>query len=223
MTSPARRHFQAVTAAIAAAAATPGQSMDGAGPYDLMLAKLHQDKIRLKLIQSVERKADVKREILPDYADYVAGVLAGGRGAQDDVLLAVMIWRLDAGDYLGCLDIAAYALAHAWTMPDQFSRTPATVVAEDVAEAALIILKSGPFDAQLLQRVAAMTDHHDMPDQVRAKLYKAIGYALQANPDEALPYLERALQLHDKVGVKKDIERLQKQLDDPAGGDPADT
>lgn len=197
--------------------------MDGAGPYDLMLAKLHQDKHRLKLVQSVERKADVKRAILPDYADYVAGVLAGGRGAQDAVLLAVMVWRLDAGDYPGCLEIAEYALANNWTMPDQFQRTLATVVAEDFAEVALVALKGGEFDAQLLQRVAALTDQHDMPDQVRAKLYKAIGYAVQADPAEALPYLERALQLHDKVGVKKDIERLQKQLGDPAGGTSAGT
>lgn len=223
MTSPARRHYQQVSAAIAAAATAPGDSMEGAGPYDLMLAKLHQDKHRLKLVQSVERKADVKREILPEYADYVAGVLAGGRGAQDDVLLAVMIWRLDAGDYPGCLDIADYALANKWKMPDQFSRTLATVVAEDFAEAALVVLKAGEFDAQLLQRVAAMTDHHDMPDQVRAKLYKAIGYAVQADPAAALPYLERALQLFDRIGVKKDIERLQKQLGDPAGGASAGT
>jgi hypothetical protein len=223
MTSPARRHYQQVSAALAAAAAAPGESMEGAGPYDLMLAKLHQDKHRLKLVQSIERKADTKREILPDYADYVAGVLAGGRGAQDDVLLAVMIWRLDAGDYPGCLDIADYALANNWKMPDQFSRTLATVVAEDFAEAALVVLKAEQFDPQLLQRVAALTDQHDMPDQVRAKLYKAIGYALQAAPAEALPYLERALQLFDRIGVKKDIERLQKQLGNPAGGDPAGT
>lgn len=219
MTSPARRHYQQVSAALAAAAAAPGESMEGAGPYDLMLAKLHQDKVRLKLVQSVERKADVKREILPDYADYVAGVLAGGRGAQDDVLLAVMIWRLDAGDYPGCLEIAEYALANDWKMPDQFARTLATVVAEDFAEAALVVLKAEPFDVELLHRVAAMTDQHDMPDQVRAKLYKAIGYALQ-DPETALPYLRRAVALNDRVGAKKDIDRLEKAIQ-AAGTTPA--
>jgi len=48
-----------------------------------MARKLDDDRRRLKDIQSTERKIDVKREILPDYDDYVAGVLAGNAGVQD--------------------------------------------------------------------------------------------------------------------------------------------
>lgn len=226
MKTPAQRHFEQVRAELAAtaAAADGSASMAGSSIYELMLAKLHTDRRRLKGIQSIERKVDVKREVLPDYAEYVNGVLsAGGRGAQDEVLITVMVWRIDVGDFPGALAIAAYALEHGMNMPDQYDRTLATVLAEEVADRALDALKvDQAFDSQLLLQVAQMTDQHDMHDQVRAKLYKAIGLSLQSDAATALPYLERALQLFDRIGVKKDIARLQLQLD---GGekDPATT
>jgi hypothetical protein len=201
MKSPAQRHFERASAAAAAATGAPGESLAGASRYELMLAKLATDRRRLKQLQSVERKVAVKREVLPEYADYVAGALEGGRGAQDDVLVTVMVWRIDVGDYDGALAIAVYALQHRLTLPDQY-------------EAALIALKAegGKFDVDRLLQVATLTEASDMPDQVRAKLHKAIGYALQDDPATALPYLRRAVELDDRVGAKKDIERLEKAL-----------
>lgn len=222
MKTPAQRHFERVSAAAAAAAGAPGESLAGASRYELMLAKLATDRRRLKEVQSIERKRLVKLEVLPEYADYVAGALEGGRGAQDDVLVTVMVWRIDVGDYAGALAIAGYALQHRLTLPDQYERTLATVIAEEFAESALIALKAegGKFDIDQLLQVATLTDAADMPDQVRAKLYKAIGYALQDDPAAALPYLRRAVELDDRVGAKKDIERLEKALK-AAGEKPA--
>ena len=58
-----------------------------------------------------------------------------------------------------------------------------------------------------------------MPDEVRAKLHKAIGYGLAASdPAKALDHLRRALQLFANVGVKKDIERLERELKNSATG-----
>lgn len=53
-----------------------------------------------------------------------------------------------------------------------------------------------------------------MPDEVRAKLHKVMGYGLRDNeqPELALNQLNRAFQLHERVGVKKDIERLEREL-----------
>jgi len=225
MPSLAQRHYMRVTAAQASATGEPGQSLAGATGYELMLAKLATDRRRLKEVQSIERKRLVKLEVLPEYADYVAGALEGGRGAQDDVLVTVMVWRIDVGDYAGALAIAAYALTHGLTLPDQYERTLATAVAEEFAEAALAGLKAEKqFDVEQLYKVADLTDKHDMPDVVRAKLYKAIGYALDAYPSLALSYLRRALELHDKIGVKQDITRLEKAVNaaiEAAQGTPA--
>lgn len=223
MKSLAKRHFDTESAARAAAKASVSEhgALVPSGPYELMLVKLHADKRRLKDLKAVERKIDVKREVLPDYVEYVNGVLEGGRGAQDDVLATVMLWRVDAGDFAGALQIAQYALKHGLKLPDQFERDLPTVLAEEVADNALEALRKdgGQFDAQLLLQVIQLTDQHDMHDQVRAKLYKATGLALQADPATAIPYLERALTLNERVGVKQDIARLVKQLGD-AGKEP---
>lgn len=232
--TPARRHFLRVSAATAAAAAEPGTPVN-ATAYELMLAKLAEDRRRLKQVQSIERKVEVKRTLLPEYAPWVEGVLKTGRGAQDAVLMTVMVWRLDVGEFAGALEIAEYALKHDLAMPDQYKRDLPTVITEEVAEKALAAQAAGePFPADTLAHVQAMTAERDMPDEVRAKLHKAAGLlaagaAEQAGDAEmaatALEHLRRALQLHERVGVKKEIERLErfikKQAAPPA--DPATT
>lgn len=216
MTSPARRHFQRVTAALAAADA--GDAPMQGDAYELMQAALFEDYRRLKATQSMERKAEIKRELLPKYVDYVNGVLEAGQGAQDDVLMRVMLWRIDAGDIAGAVAIARYALQHDLNPPDQFARSTAAILAEEVAEQALKQLESEDTDvdallSQLIE-VESLTLSADMHDQVRAKLYKAAGYAYRAvgQLPKAKDCLERALELNDKVGVKKDIERIERQI-----------
>ncbi|MGX5886863.1 phage terminase small subunit, partial [Burkholderia gladioli] len=213
--TPARAHFARVTAARAAAAAAPGETMEGVTPYELMLAKLARDRLALKAVQSTAKKVGMKRKLLPEYVDYVAGVLEAGRGAQDAVLGWIMLWRIDVGDYAGALPIARYALTHGLTMPEPFDRSVAAVVAEQYADAALTaFLEKDTFDAEALVAINELTANRDMHDQVRAKLYKAIGYALQeSDPAAALGHLRAALKLNERVGVKRDIDRLQQQLD----------
>lgn len=216
MTSPARRHYISVTAALAAGAA--GEAPMHGDAYELMQAALFEDYRRLKSTQSMERKAELKREMLPQYADYVAGVLEGGTGAQDDVLMRVMLWRIDAGDILGAVAIARYALKHDLSPPDQFERGTAAIIAEEVADQALKQLDVDDANAMALLEQLAEVEHitadADMHDQIRAKLGKAIGYALRATGhlDLAKTSLERALELNAKVGVKKDIERLERDI-----------
>jgi len=216
MASPAQLNYQRKAAARAAAKAGPGEDMASAAcnEYELMLAKLRQDRQRLHQVQSMERRAEVKREILPSYAPYVNGVLAAGRGAQDLILTSVMVWRLDAGDFAGGLDIAAYVLLHGLSLPDQYSRSAAALLVDEVSDHALKAIQSRePFDTEALQRVAVLTADFDMHDQVRAKLFKAQGLVLaDEDPAEAVSLLRRALELNKNVGVKKDIERLETRL-----------
>lgn len=222
MSTPARRHFQRTSAASSKAAEGISTRKD-ANQYELMLYKLAEDKRRLHDIQSMERKAEVKRELLPDYAPWVEGVLQGQQGVQDDVLMTVMIWRIDAGDYVGALEIARYAIKHKLSMPDQYKRTTACLIAEEMAEMAIKAHDGGmAINAEPLQQAAEITAEEDMPDEVRAKLYKAIGYAMSSEKpllSKALDYFKRALNLHDKVGVKKDIEKLERELKNSTGAD----
>ena len=130
-------------AAQEAARTAPAALMDGLTSYELMLAKLQQDQQRLKQVQSQRDKGKVKATLLPEYVPYVDGILAAGQGAQDDVLVTIMVWRFDAADYSGGLDIAEYAIRHNLQTPNRFNRTTGCLVAEEVAEAALTAQKAG--------------------------------------------------------------------------------
>ncbi|MGO1072718.1 phage terminase small subunit [Lysobacter sp. CA199] len=236
--SLARKHYQQATAAAASAAAEPGQLMN-ANAYELQLASLIEHRRRLKELQSIERKIEFKRRVLPEYEPWVEGALASGRGAQDDVLMTVMLWRIDAGDLDGALRIAEYALAHGLSMPDQYKRDLATTVVEEISDQALKELaegKAAPWQA--LSRANELTHERDMPDQVRAKLYKACGLEMLRIVDEpsddptagrmraeaALDFLRRAVRLFEKVGVKKEIERLERYIKNlPDSASPAAT
>lgn len=214
MLSPARRHMMRQSAI--EASQRGDNPLRHANGYELMLLKLNGDKRTLKKVHSKEKKAEVKRQLLPDYLPWVAGVLSEGRGSQDSILMTVMIWRLDAGDIPGALEIARYALRFGLLPPDTFKRnSTAYLLAEDVAEAAMRAwVAKQVIDPVPLLDTLEMTRDEDMPDQVRAKLHKIIGYVLRDKGDglEALAHLKRALQLHDRCGVIKDIERLAREL-----------
>lgn len=224
MTNPCRRHFVRVSAAIEAAAANPTQTMAGATAYEHQLNQLLQDRLRLKQVQSNQGKAELKRQLLADYIPYVLGVLKGGKGAQDEVLTTIMVWRIDAEDFSGALDIADYVLKHKLIMPDRFERTTGCLVAEEVATIALKALKVGEsFELAILKRTAELTDAEDMPDQARAKLFLAIGrVTLEGIIDEkpgqpgqvqaGIDMLKKAIDLHDACGGKKDLERAERLL-----------
>ena len=224
MTNPCRRHFLRVTAAQEAAAIEPTQTMAGATAYEHQLNQLLQDRLRLKQVQSNQGKAELKRLLLPGYIPYVQGVLEAGQGAQDEVLTTVMVWRIDAGDFTGALDIATYVLKHNMVMPDRFARTLGCLVAEEVATAAFKAQKiNETFDLAILHRTADLTDDEDMPDQARAKLYLATGRATleglsEENPGQpgqvlaGINLLKKAIELHDACGGKKDLERAERLL-----------
>lgn len=211
-------------AAKEAASVAPAALMDGLTNYELMLAKLQQDQLRLKQVQSQKAKGKLKEVLLPEYVPYIEGVLGAGQGAQDDVLMTVMIWRLDAGDYTGGLNIAAYVLEHRLATPDRFNRTTGCLVAEEIATAALIAQKAGgSFPLEVLTRTAELTQESDMPDEARAKLMLALGRATLDALDEASPgqpgqvqagvdLLKKAIELHSTCGGKKDLERAERLL-----------
>jgi succinate dehydrogenase/fumarate reductase flavoprotein subunit len=237
MTSPARKHYQKATAAQAAGAAQPGQPQTGE-QYELFAAALWEAKRTLKAIKSVQAKIEKKRELLPEFAPYIEGVLAAGTGAQDDVLMTLMVWHIDTGDLLGALAIAEYAMKHGLNTPDQYDRDTVSLITEEIAEQALRMME-GPFAdsdegraeaaeqagelVAMLRRAEAITEGHDMHDEIRAKLHKALGYAHRAagSLPDALAQLKAALSLNDRAGVKKDIERLERELKN--AGDQATT
>jgi hypothetical protein len=220
----AQRNQLRKRAALEAAAVAPAAMMEGATGYEVTLAKLQQDQFRLKQVQSQEGKAKLKIEMLPDYVPYVDGVLSAGQGAQDDVITTLMVWRFDAGDFAGGLQVAEYVLKHGLMMPDRFNRTTGCLVAEEVATAALKAQKAGgTFPLEILTHTAVLTEEQDMPDEARAKLILALGRSTLEGIDDVklgqpgqlqagIDLLKRAIELHSSCGGKKDLERAERLL-----------
>lgn len=224
MITPAKAHWQRALAATISNTESQDIPAGAANQYELMLLKLAEDKRRLKEIQSIERKIEVKATLLPEYQPWIEGVLEAGSGRQDDVLMTVFVWAIDIADFALAIKIGAYAIEHGLTMPDQYKRDVPCVLAEEVADVAIketddtraIILP-------VLLKVSQLTDGKDMPDEVRAKLYKAIGYACRAAGalPEAKEALTRALELHSKIGVKRDLELIERSIKNSAPSAPA--
>lgn len=215
--TPAQQHYEKIMGQRRGRTATDSVAMTA---YEKMLTRLHHDRTQLSAVQSMQTRADMKREMLPAYDAWIDGVLDTDSGTADEVLVTAMIWHLDAGNYDRALQLGQYVLRHGLSLPDSYHRTPATVLADEICDPTLTALSAGQLPAatlNTLDTLTQLTDDHDMPDEVRAKLRKTQAYLLRQSDDEAdrqraLSLLQEALMLHDGVGVKKDIEVLTRQL-----------
>lgn len=187
------------------------------------------DLRRLKEIRSIDRKIEAKREMLPEYAAWIEGLLAADAGAGEgtvaEVLPTCMVWLIDIGEFDQALDLVPFVFRHNVAMPSRYQRDAATIVVEEIADAALKAQNAGnAFPLAVLERVDELTTGLDLHDEVRAKLLKAIGVeqlrAAEELPAEessaaleaTLATLRDAQRLNDRVGVKDRIKRADKLL-----------
>lgn len=246
--SLARRHRERILAAqtVSAAAAPaggaavapaaeplPASGAANASPADIAARqiglRMTHDLRRLKGIKSIDLKIAAKREMLPEYRAWVKGILAAdngvGTGLAAEVVPTCMVWLIDVGDFDGALLLAEFVLRHKVAMPSRYQRDAATIIVEEIADAAIKAQNSNEsFSLEGLRAVADLTAHCDIHDPVRAKLFKAIGAAQltaaeDLPADECKPALEAALaslneaqRLHDRIGVKDKIKRANKLL-----------
>lgn len=233
--SPALANRQRVLAAMASTAAAAGAlpAIDEADPaaaeYQQLLAVLQNDQRTLRDIQSVQEKIARKRDMIDRYLPWISGWMdaaAEGRVTQDEIVVTMMIWAIDIGNWALAVDLASHVLQHGLALPERYKRTPGCLVAEEVADRAKADPAAVP--GEVLGQVQLLTEGHDMPDEVRARLLRAIGldYAAQAESfdpaaenavaggkpallEAALTNLKLAVGLDAQVGVKKQIEKLE--------------
>jgi len=196
--------------------------------------RLNHDLRRLKEIKSVANKVGAKREMIGEYAGWIAGILAAGGdddgtalapSVADEVLPTVMVWAIDTGDWAYALRLAAHVLRHDVKLPARYQRDAPTLVLEEIAEVALKAQAQGQaFPLDVLEQVEALVAGIDMHDEPRAKLLKAIGTELARAAEgaegldarrltlDAIAQLGAAQALHDRVGVKTQLRGLEKAL-----------
>ncbi|MDP0241436.1 phage terminase small subunit [Glaesserella parasuis] len=209
---PTQAHYLRVTAELAQS--SEQAQLENLDEYEKMLYLLARHKKDLKAIASMEQRASYKKSILHHYLPWIEGALSAGNGKQDNVLMTWQVWSVDCGEYHLALQIADYAIHQDLTLPDGFSRSLCSMLAEEFADAAKKVLKvQKPFEVSYLLRVDELTKEKDMPDESRARLYREIGLLLETTqPETALSYLERALELNLNIGVQGSVKKLQKQL-----------
>jgi len=233
MLSPARRHLLKAKAAIEAAKADEfGGVRPDASVYQLQLTELKNDIHVLRSIQSQEKRAEAKKELIPKHMPYVDGVIkSGAKVDQDEVITTIMLWCFDCGLFDQGLSLAEYALQNELKMPDSFSRSTATVIVEEIGNAARVAHKAGEdFNLENLEKAFELTAEHDMPDEVRAKLYVGLGRSSfnKKSYRAAVSYFESALKLHENCGCKQELQKAEKLLteqnvedQDNSNSDPA--
>ena len=220
MLTPAQRHFQKVMAERRGQADEESDIQRTA--HEQILHRLRMDLSRLSGVQSEETKAEMKKSMLPEYEGWIEGTLDGDSGRQDEVITRLMVWAIDCRDYALALRLGRYVVRHGLTLPDNFNRTAATFLTEEMSKP-LLTLAAADADADLssgvavLDEVAEIVADSDMPDVVRAKLCKARGLARRGATDitakaEALALFREALTRNPNAGVKKEIATLAREV-----------
>ncbi|GAB7489549.1 phage terminase small subunit [Enterobacter hormaechei subsp. xiangfangensis] len=190
--------------------------------HEQILHRLRMDLSRLSGVQSEETKAEMKKAMLPEYEGWIEGTLDGDNGRQDEVITRLMVWAIDCRDYALALRLGRYVVRHGLTLPDNFNRTAATFLTEEMSKPVLT-LAAADADADLsastavLDEVAEIVADSDMPDVVRAKLCKARALARRGATDittkaEALALFREALTRNPNAGVKKEIATLAREV-----------
>ncbi|HCQ7009039.1 MULTISPECIES: phage terminase small subunit [Enterobacter] len=220
MLTPAQRHFQKVMAERRGLADEESDIQRTA--HEQILHRLRMDLSRLSGVQSEETKAEMKKSMLPEYEGWIEGTLDGDSGRQDEVITRLMVWAIDCRDYALALRLGRYVVRHGLTLPDNFNRTAATFLTEEMSKP-LLTLAAADADADLssgiavLEEVADIVADSDMPDVVRAKLCKARALARRGATEitakaEALALFREALTRNPNAGVKKEIATLAREV-----------
>ena len=220
MLTPAQRHFQKVMAERRGQADEESDIQRTA--HEQILHRLRMDLSRLSCVQSEETKAEMKKSMLPEYEGWIEGTLDGDSGRQDEVITRLMVWAIDCRDYVLVMKLGRYVVRHGLTLPDNFNRTAATFLTEEMSKP-LLTLAAADADADLssgiavLDEVADIVADSDMPDVVRAKLCKARALARRGATDittkaEALALFREALTRNPNAGVKKEIATLAREV-----------
>ncbi len=140
------------------------------------------------------------------------------------MIATLMVWAIDCGDLPLALRIGAYVVHHNLIMPDNFGRTAATVLTEEICNP--VLTQAGTdADADLsafiepLDTLREIVTDQDMPDEVRAN------YAKRAPcppwPDRCGQHgliteaLREAMHLNPNAGVKREIATLSRALKKP--------
>lgn len=213
-----RQHFDQSNAAEATA---DNIDLNALTVYQRLYKSLKDDKAILKNIASIQDKIKAKAAMIPNYSDWIQGVIDTGRAPEDDqVTPTLLVWMIDTGALDQAMPLAQLAIETQMASTDEYSRTMPEIIIEQMAEQISAGSDISLTNLQtLIDWVTAKADNglhiNNMPDQIRAKLLKAAGERAeeQEEIEHAIALYEQALAYNERCGVKKRLDALKKQLE----------
>jgi len=186
-----------------------------------MVALLASYMAALKSVESHLTRAAKKQAYMPDFAPYIQGVLKADKGGDDPILPTIFVWAGDVADWSLFATLGDYMIRHGLAMPEGWTRTPASVLVETLADA----YKASPGDdlAARLMDALIMTEAADMADAIRAKAYKSLADAA-TDPAERVRLYELAERYGAsvKTALTTAKKAAEKAATEAATTDPAD-
>ena len=216
MTSPAEQW-------LAEARAKQQATTDQLTTTERLVMQWIEHRRELSTIQSRQAKIERKGTFLPIYQGFLDGALsATATLAEKDaqMFVEVLVWHIDCALFEPALSLARYAIERKLAPPDRYQRQLPVIIADEIADTALH--PDATTEQLVLAEYLDLLDDCDIPDIVRAKLYKAHGNALVRAelPGAAVHAYRQALSFDDKCGVKKDIERLERAIKNATKNSP---
>lgn len=184
----------------------------GRSEFELLMVKLTRDKQALSDMQGIPTKIDYKRKHFEHYWPWCEGILSQDEAREDQILINMFIWAFDIGDLDKALQLSEYMMKHdiALNKTTNFTITTAGFIARSMADLNafpdLTVAEITPF--------FELVRDHDMPNQVLAEINKTLGILSkdEGNYKDAKKYFEDAKKLHEKIGVVKMINEVEKLI-----------
>lgn len=188
--------------------------------------QLRADQAELKSIISVSHKHFAKKDKVPKYWHYVSSIISKDVAINDNIVRIMLVWSADAMLFDEFIQIARYMVKFNIPMPGGFT-VPLTTFITDSAKTMIAHEENEQFKAitatkaeEIYQIVNAIEAPEMKPyDQSYAKFLKELGRKVEALQSKsgltrAKGYYEEALSLDSNIGVKQDLKRIEKQLEE---------
>lgn len=117
---------------------------------------------RLSQIQSTAAKIEAKREMIGKHLPWIEGAMTAEAAGQDEIEDNMTAWAIDTDQCDLAFRLSQHILPHDLALPERSKRKPATIIAEQVAEARLAPALTITRD--WLQRFDALLEGHDIFD-----------------------------------------------------------
>lgn len=189
-------------------------------------SQLRADILEMKSMESMQHRAFAKKYKVPKYWHHVSGIISQNQAINDNITRLMLIWSFDAMLIDQFLQIAAYMVKFNIPMPEDFNTSLSSFIT-DSGRVMTAYESNDQFKAitatqaeSIHELITSITEPERQPnDDSYSKFLKELGKKVETLESisalkRAKEYYEKALQLNEKVGVKQDLARVIKKIEE---------